>query len=111
MPVPQLLRSWTPDELVVCSDAYAPSNLVATEHYFADHPASHAAALRAGVDSFTDQGDDPTATVARLSEALRQGLISGEDVDRAVRRLLLLRFRLGEFDSWAPAPDPAARRR
>ena len=103
----QLLRSWTPDELVVCSDAYAPSNLVATEHYFADHPASHAAALRAGVDSFTDQGDDPTATVARLSEALRQGLISGEDVDRAVRRLLLLRFRLGEFDSWAPPPEPA----
>ena len=104
----QLLRSWTPAELVVCSDAYAPSNLVATEHYFADHPASHAAALRAGVDSFTDQGDDPSATVARLSEALRQGLISGDDVDRAVRRLLLLRLRLGEFDSWAPAPDPPA---
>ena len=63
-------------ELVVCSDAYAPSNLVDTEHYFASHPESHAAALRAGVDSFTDQGADPSATVARLTEALDQGLIS-----------------------------------
>ena len=98
------LRTWADgDELVVCSDAYAPSNLVETEHYFPGHAESHAAALRAGVDSFTDQDADPSRTVARLTDALRQGLISHADVDRAARRLLLLRLRLGEFH---PDLDP-----
>ena len=101
----RLVRSWSPGELIVCSDAYAPSNLVETEHYFDDHAVSHAAALRAGLDSFTDQGADPSATVARLTEALRRGLITVADVDRAVRRLLLTRLRLGEFD---PGRDPYA---
>lgn len=105
------------DDMVVCSDAYAPSNLVDTEHYFASHPESHAAALRAGVDSFTDQDGDSSVTVARLSAALDQGLISQADVDRAARRLLLLRLRLGEFhpdlDPYRPGPariDPAVHR-
>ena len=99
-----VLRGWADgDGLVVCSDAYAPSNLVDTEHYFARHEESHAAALRAGVDSFTDQGADPSRTVARLTAALDQGLISQADVDRAARRLLLLRLRLGEFH---PDLDP-----
>jgi beta-glucosidase len=98
------LRTWADaDELVVCSDAYAPSNLVETEHYFPGHAESHAAALRAGVDSFTDQDADPSRTVARLTDALRRGLISQADVDRAARRLLLLRLRLGEFH---PDLDP-----
>src|ERR1022692_2263202 len=99
------LRQWTDDELVVCSDAEAPSNLVDAEHYFADHPAGHAAALRAGVDSFTDHGEDASVTVGRITEALERGLLTRADVDRAVRRLLLLRLRLGEFD---PDLDPYA---
>jgi beta-glucosidase len=113
-----LLRTWADGaDLTVCSDAYAPSNLVDTEHYFASHPESHAAALRAGVDSFTDQGADPSLTVARLTAALDQGLISQADVDRAARRLLLLRLRLGEFhpglDPYQAGPattDPAGHR-
>jgi beta-glucosidase len=99
------VRAWTDDELIVCSDAHAPSNLVGTEHYFADHAASHAAALRAGVDSFTDHGPLSGVTTGRFTEALRRGLITVDDVDRAVRRLLLLRLRLGEFD---PGLDPYA---
>ena len=92
-----------PSDLVVCSDAQAPSNLVDTERYFAGHADSHAAALRAGVDSFTDHDADSGVTVARITEGLRRGLITMADVDRAVRRLLLLRLRLGEFD---PGLDP-----
>jgi beta-glucosidase len=104
------LRSWPAgdragDELVVCSDAEAPSHLVDTEHYFADHPAALAAALRAGVDSFTDHGEDSSVTIGRITEALGRGLITVADVDRSVRRLLLLRLRLGEFD---PGLDPYA---
>ncbi len=95
------LRRWaepTGHELFVVSDAEAPSNLVDVEHYFDDHVESHAAALKAGIDSFTDHGLDSAVTIGRLREALDRGLIGEEDVDRAVRRQLLLRFRLGEFD-------------
>ena len=102
------LRRWaepTGHELFVCSDAEAPSNLVDPEHYFDDHAESHAAALRAGVDSFTDHGQDSLTTFGRISEALARGLLAEEDVDRAVRRQLSIRFRLGEFD---PGLDPYA---
>jgi beta-glucosidase len=91
-------RSWTADELLISSDAWAPSNLVDTEHYFADHPTAHAAALRAGLDSFTDKDGDSAFTIAQVTAALSLGLITMAEVDRAVRRKLLVRLRLGEFD-------------
>ncbi|MGW3554544.1 glycoside hydrolase family 3 C-terminal domain-containing protein [Streptomyces griseoincarnatus] len=99
------LRAWTDEELLVCSDAGAPSNLVDSEHYFDTHEEATAAALRAGVDSFTDHGTDSSKIVARVKGALKQGLLGEEDVDRAVRRQLSVRFRLGEFD---PDRDPYA---
>ncbi|RAG80901.1 glycoside hydrolase [Streptacidiphilus pinicola] len=102
------LRRWaepTGYELFVVSDAEAPSNLVDPEHYFDDHAESHAAALKAGIDSFTDHGEDSATPVGRLREALERGLIDEADVHRAVRRQLELRFRLGEFD---PDLDPYA---
>ncbi|MEU3661968.1 glycoside hydrolase family 3 C-terminal domain-containing protein [Streptomyces sp. NPDC032940] len=92
------LRTWTDEELLVCSDAGAPSNLVDSEHYFDSHEEATAAALRAGVDSFTDHGTDSSRIVARVRGALEQGLLSEADVDAAVRRQLSVRFRLGEFD-------------
>ncbi|MER6080866.1 glycoside hydrolase family 3 C-terminal domain-containing protein [Streptomyces sp. NPDC001833] len=97
------LRSWTDEELLVCSDAGAPSNLVDHEHYFATHEEATAAALLAGVDSFTDHGTDSGQIIARVDGALGQGLLTEKDVDTAVRRQLSVRFRLGEFD---PHDDP-----
>ncbi len=94
-------RTWTADDLLISSDAWAPSNLVDTEHYFGDHATSHAAALRAGLDSFTDKDGDSSFTVAAVTEALDRGLITMAEVDRAVRRKLLIRLRLGEFDASA----------
>ncbi|MFB7572251.1 glycoside hydrolase family 3 C-terminal domain-containing protein [Streptomyces sp. NPDC056165] len=99
------LRTWTEEDLLVCSDAGAPSNLVDSEHYFATHEEATAAALLAGVDSLTDHGTDPAKTVARVRGALEQGLLTEADVDTAVRRQLSVRFRLGEFD---PREDPHA---
>ncbi|WP_329472351.1 glycoside hydrolase family 3 C-terminal domain-containing protein [Streptomyces sp. NBC_01723] len=99
------LRTWTEDDLLVCSDAGAPSNLVDSEHYFATHEEATAAALRAGVDSFTDHGTDSSTTLARVRGALDRGLLTEADVDAAVRRQLSVRFRLGEFD---PEHDPYA---
>jgi beta-glucosidase len=92
------IRSWTSQELLTCSDAWAPSNLVRTQHYFASHAQAHAAALRAGLDSFTDQDGEGQFTAAAVTEALKRDLITMADVDRAVRRKLTIRLRLGEFD-------------
>ncbi len=105
-PLLAAIRDWTEQELLTCSDAWAPSNLVLTQHYFSGHPQAHAAALRAGLDSFTDQDSDGEFTVAAVTAALGQGLITMADVDRAVRRKLLIRLRLGEFD---PDGGPYAR--
>lgn len=99
------LRAWTDQELLVCSDAGAPSNLVDSEHYFDTHEEATAAALRAGVDSFTDHGEDGSRITARVRGALERGLLTEADIDTAVRRQLAVRFRLGEFD---PDLDPHA---
>jgi beta-glucosidase len=92
------IRDWTEEELLTCSDAWAPSNLVGSQHYFSDHAEAHAAALRAGLDSFTDRDADGTFTAAQVTLAVSRGLITMDDVDHAVRRKLLIRLRLGEFD-------------
>jgi beta-glucosidase len=99
------LRAWTDEDLLVCSDAGAPSNLVDSEHYFDTHEEATAAALRAGVDSFTDHGTDSSKILARVRGALERGLLTEADIDAAVRRQLSVRFRLGEFD---PEADPHA---
>ncbi|MFE5891762.1 glycoside hydrolase family 3 C-terminal domain-containing protein [Streptomyces sp. NPDC056462] len=99
------LRTWTDEDLLVCSDAGAPSNLVDSEHYFDTHEEATAAAVLAGVDSFTDHGTDSAKITARVRGALDQGLLTEADLDTAVRRQLSVRFRLGEFD---PAYDPHA---
>lgn len=97
------LRTWTDQDLLVCSDAGAPSNLVDSEHYFDTHEEATAAAILAGVDSFTDHGTDGSKIVDRVRGALEKGLLSEADIDTAVRRQLAIRFRLGEFD---PHADP-----
>ncbi|MEV5385413.1 glycoside hydrolase family 3 C-terminal domain-containing protein [Streptomyces sp. NPDC052721] len=102
------VRRWaepTGHELFVCSDAGAVTNLVESEHYFDDHPTSHAAAVRAGVDSITEQREDGSITLGRLRTAVGRGLLTEADIDRAARRHLSIRFRLGEFD---PDLDPYA---
>ncbi|WP_328493655.1 glycoside hydrolase family 3 C-terminal domain-containing protein [Streptomyces sp. NBC_00414] len=99
------LRAWTDQDLLVCSDAGAPSNLVDSEHYFDTHEEATAASLLAGVDSFTDHGTDSSKIVERVQGALEQGLLTEADIDAAVRRQLAVRFRLGEFD---PLLDPYA---
>lgn len=99
------LRSWAPDEIALVSDAWAPTALVTVQRAFPDHATGHAAALRAGLDSFTDGDADPSTTIARLTEALERGLVTAEDIDRAALRVLHLRIRTGELDG---AADPYA---
>lgn len=94
----QALRAWAPDDLLVVSDAYAPGNLTALQGYHDTLPEAYAHAIKAGIDSFTQDDDRSEATLGHLRDALSQGLLAEEDVDRAVRHALSIRFRLGEFD-------------
>jgi len=92
------LRRWTAGDLLVVGDAFAGSNIAGAQGYRPDHVAGFAAAVRAGVDSFTEDSDDAQPTIDRLTEAVRRGLLAEADIDNAVQRILSVRFRLGEFD-------------
>ncbi|TDQ50768.1 glycoside hydrolase family 3 protein [Actinorugispora endophytica] len=99
------LRAAAPDDLLVVSDAMAPGNLVDPQKYHDDPAAAHAHAIRAGLDSFTQDDDRPEATLAHVRAALERGLIDEADLDAAVSHVLSVRTRLGEFD---PGPAVAA---
>ncbi|MEU0096720.1 glycoside hydrolase family 3 C-terminal domain-containing protein [Kribbella sp. NPDC006257] len=94
----EVVRSWTTDDLLVVSDAGAPANLYELQHYLPDGPSAYAAALLAGVDSFTQDDTDAGPSIQHLTDALRDGLLSESDIDTAARHALAIRCRLGEFD-------------
>ncbi|HXM57062.1 MAG TPA: glycoside hydrolase family 3 C-terminal domain-containing protein [Candidatus Dormibacteraeota bacterium] len=105
-PLIDAVRTWTADALLVVTDAWAPSNIARSQRYYPTHAEAHAAALRAGIDSFTDQDRDPTLTVNAITEALERGLVEERDVDAALRRVFAIRLRLGELDP--PERNPYA---
>ncbi|THV30609.1 glycoside hydrolase family 3 protein [Glycomyces paridis] len=96
------LRTWTDDEVFIVSDAYAPNNLAQLQGYFEDLPTAYAAAVKAGLDSFTQDDDRPDEVLGHLAAALERGLLDEADIDTAVRRNLFVRFGLGEFDPEDP---------
>ncbi|GGP94482.1 glycoside hydrolase family 3 protein [Streptosporangium pseudovulgare] len=98
----EALRAWAPDDILVVSDAYAPGNLAGLQAYHKDPPAAYAHAIRAGLDSFTQDDDRSGETLGHIRRALERGLLTEGDVDEAVRHALSVRFRLGEFDPATP---------
>jgi beta-glucosidase len=96
------LRTWTADEVFIVSDAYAPNNLAELQGYFEDLPTAYAAAVKAGLDSFTQDDDRAEGVLAHVVTALDRGLLDESDIDTAVRRNLNVRFGLGEFDPEDP---------
>ncbi|GGM07887.1 beta-glucosidase family protein [Micromonospora yangpuensis] len=109
--IAQQLRRWAPTEIMVVGDAGAVTNIAGVQAHLPDHVAGFAAALRAGIDSFTEDDTDSAPTINRLTEALHRDLVTEADVDRAVRRILTVRAHLGDLgpdtdDPWAhPAPQ------
>ncbi|GAA1533211.1 beta-glucosidase [Microbacterium ginsengiterrae] len=97
-------RSWTDGSLAIVSDAGAPTFMVTIQGAQPDGVHAAAALVRSGMDSFTDNDADAGPTIAHLTAALEQGLLSREDIDRAAARILEMRIRTGEFD----ADDPHA---
>jgi beta-glucosidase len=96
-------RTWSDESIAVVSDAGAPTFLVSLQRAAADGVDAAAALVRSGLDSFTDDESDATPTIRNVTAALERGLLTADDVDRAVLRVLELRLRTGEFDG---ADDP-----
>jgi beta-glucosidase len=100
------VRSWTSKDLMIVSDAGAPSNLTDSEQYYATKPEAVAAAIKAGLDSFTDNDTNSAVITGAVRTAVDQGLLGVSDVDGAVGHILSIRLRLGEFDP--PGRNPYA---
>ncbi|GAA2104460.1 glycoside hydrolase family 3 protein [Streptomyces albiaxialis] len=92
------VREWARKELLNVTDADGPNNLVGLQDYYPTLAEAGAAALKAGIDSFTNDSEDSSKTVKALTTAFDKGLIDESDLDTAVGHLLGIRVRLGEFD-------------
>lgn len=90
----EVLRNTWNFKGVVFSDLNAVNALYATQHVAADPAEAAALALKAGVD--IDLGGYSYGGF--LKEALCRGLVAEADIDRAVRRVLQLKYDLGLFD-------------
>ena len=71
-------------------------NLVVTgQHYYGNHAQAVAHAIKAGVDGMSDP---PEMVEKAAREAYAQGLLTVEDMDRAIAAKLRVAMRLGHFD-------------
>lgn len=93
-----MIRQWTSQTLMIVSDSFGPSNIAGSQQYYATHPESHAAAIKSGLDSFTDKNEDSSFTIEAIRSALSQGLLEEADIDICLRHIFSIRIRLGEFD-------------
>jgi beta-glucosidase len=94
-----MVKEWGNDGLI-CTDGGALGLLITAHKSFPDKEHGSAAAVKAGINHFLDTYKDD------LSKALQDGLVSEADMDAALRNLLRVYLRLGEFDG--PGVDPYA---
>ena len=93
------LRSHWGFQGFVVSDCGAIGDISMGHHYAKDDEHSSAAAIKAGMDSscgWVPDGKRPEYSY--LLEALQDGLVGPEVIDRALRRVLTMRIRLGLLD-------------
>jgi beta-glucosidase len=95
-----MIGEWGNDGLI-CTDGGALGLLITAHKSFPDKEHGSAAAVKAGINHFLDTYKE------NLSKALRDGLLTEADMDAALRNLLRLYLRLGEFDP--PGADPYAK--
>jgi beta-glucosidase len=94
-----MIKEWGNDGLI-CTDGGALGLLITAHRSFADKEHGSAAAVKAGINHFLDTYKDD------LTKALQDGLVTEAEMDAALRNLLRLYLRLGEFDP--PGVDPYA---
>ena len=78
------------------SDGGAMALVAGMHHYCGTDAETLAGALKAGVDTMSD---DPAAVAAAAHEAWELGLITEEEVDRSLRNTFGTKLRLGVYDS------------
>jgi beta-glucosidase len=77
----------------VVSDCWAISDFYTFQDFSANAAEASAAAVKAGTDL------NCGVAYSKLEEAVKQGLISEAEIDLAVKRLFMARFKLGMFDA------------
>lgn len=90
-----LYNTWNFDGYVV-SDCNAIEDIYLRHKYAVDAKEASALAVRAGTN--VECGNQYSS----LKEAYNQGLVTEADINKAVKRLLRIRFRLGMFDENIP---------
>jgi beta-glucosidase len=86
-----MIKEWGNDGLI-CTDGGALGLLISAHKSFPDKEHGSAAAVKAGINHFLDTYKDD------LTQALQDGLVTEADMDAALRNLLRVYLRLGEFD-------------
>jgi len=92
MMLTDILRDEWKFEGFVVPDSGAVMNLVNAYHKYPTAEVAAAKTILAGSDL------DDGAYALALPKALDQGLLTEKDIDQSLRRVLAIRFRLGEFD-------------
>jgi beta-glucosidase len=92
-----MINEWGNDGLI-CTDGGALGLLISSHKTFADKEHGAAAAVQAGINHFLDTYKDD------LRQAVRDGLITEDQIDASLKNLLRLYLRLGEMDP--PGVDP-----
>ncbi|MDN3028679.1 glycoside hydrolase family 3 protein [Streptomyces sp. S.PB5] len=94
----EVVRKWTSYDLLNVTDAAGPGNLHGDQKYYPSVVEGDAAAIKAGIDSFTDNDANSSITTDAVKSALEKGLLKEADVNEAAGHILSVRVRLGEFD-------------
>jgi len=95
-----MIDEWGNDGLI-CTDGGALGLLITAHKAFPDKEHGAAAAVKAGINHFLDTYIDD------LTKALKDNLLTEADMDAALKNLLRVYLRLGEFDP--PGVDPYAK--
>lgn len=77
---------------IICTDAGAMHNLVTSHKYYSDLETAAAESIKAGIGQFLDNYRDATRG------ALKRGLLTEADIDRALRGNFRVMIRLGLLD-------------
>ncbi|MEC0172066.1 glycoside hydrolase family 3 protein [Paenibacillus graminis] len=85
---------WEMDGFIV-SDAGDLFGIVKDHKYYESFARSMAESIKNGIDSVTEETEE---TIKVIHQALNEGLLNEEDLDRALFNTFRVRFRLGEFD-------------
>ncbi|HET8781103.1 MAG TPA: glycoside hydrolase family 3 C-terminal domain-containing protein [Pyrinomonadaceae bacterium] len=83
---------------IICTDAGAMRNLVTAHKYYPDFETAAAATVKAGIGQFLDDYRDA------VRGALKKGLLTEADIDRALRGNFRVMIRLGLLDPPSRVP-------